>query len=204
MLLMKLHHKGVCWRHLEASVHSCDFGLSSMSTEGESALVRFPFRKAPSLALADGADHPTTPPAMLLPVLLAYNPWGIHLQDFFRCMHTVLEAMSTNIVQVTTAPSSPPQHDHIPCLLSNLPKLTSPLHSTWHHSWMYCPQRVPSTSESLLVPTAPRPNIAQDVYQHIFDRGCPLAGRTNQPFPLCQQWYLHTRSCRCCSFGHVS
>jgi hypothetical protein len=36
----------------------------------------------------------------------------------------------------------------------------------------------------------PRHSIAQELYQYIFDLGCPLACRTNKPFPLCQQWYL--------------
>jgi hypothetical protein len=49
---------------------------------------------------------------------------------------------------------------------------------------------MPSAPESPLAPQNPRHSIAQDMYQHIFDRGGPVAHRTNKPLHLCRQWYL--------------
>jgi hypothetical protein len=63
----------ICYsrRNLKALVLLCDFGLPSMRTEDESALVRFYYHNDLSLA--------PPPPATLLTLLPAHNPWRIHL-----------------------------------------------------------------------------------------------------------------------------
>jgi hypothetical protein len=51
---------------------------------------------------------------------------------------------------------------------------------------------MPSTPESSRALRAPRRSIAQDLYQHIFDRGSSFARITNKPLSLCRQWYLQS------------
>jgi hypothetical protein len=45
-------------------------------------------------------------------------------------------------------------------------------------------------SNPRLRPRAPHYSTDQEMCQHIFDRGGPLACRTHKPFPLCRPWYL--------------
>jgi hypothetical protein len=97
--------------------------------------------------------------------------------------------METDIAQVNTAPFSPPSSvcDPNPDKVD----ITAVLHMASlvdaHRSHSGCP---PPPSLRLRRPRPPRDSIAQDVYQHIFDRG----GRTDKPFQLCQQRYLQAAS----------
>jgi hypothetical protein len=77
----------------------CDFGLPSMNTGGESALVRFHFSKC---STPDSVHHPIPPPATLITVLPAHNPWRIHLHARMKQMHTGLgvTVMRTDFAQV--------------------------------------------------------------------------------------------------------
>jgi hypothetical protein len=107
-------------------------------------------------------------------------------------VYTGLEAMSICVVQVTTAPSSPSQHSHVPMPAEHPDNvdITAALHMA--HSWMHIRPIVDaSTPKSLLAPQGPSTQHCPGyVCQQTFDHGSPLARRTKESFPICRQWYL--------------
>jgi hypothetical protein len=102
--------------------------------------------------------------------------------------------MKTNIAQVNTAPFSPPSSvcDPDPDKVD----ITAILHTASLFDAYRSHSRCPPPPNLRLRPGPPRDSIAQDVYQHI-NRG----GRTDKPFPLCQQRYLQAASADAAAFA---
>jgi hypothetical protein len=94
---------------------------------------------------------------------------------------------------MNTAPFSPPSAARNPNPATHPDKvdITTTLHMASLVDAYQFHSGCPPPPNPRLRPRAPRYSIAQEMYQHIFDRGEPLACRTHKPFPLCQQWYLH-------------
>jgi hypothetical protein len=99
---------------------------------------------------------------------------------------------TNNATQVNTAPFSPPSAVRDPNLATHPDQVD--LTATLHMASLVCAyqshSRCPPPPNSHLRSRATPYSIAQEMYQHIFDRGGPLACKTHKPFPFCRQWYL--------------
>jgi hypothetical protein len=101
--------------------------------------------------------------------------------------------MKTNIAQqVNTAPFLHPSaaRDLNPTTHPEKVDITAALHMASLVDAYWIHYGCPPPPNPCLHPRAPHYSIDQEMYQHIFDRGGPLACRTHKPFPPCQQWYL--------------
>jgi hypothetical protein len=99
-------------------------------------------------------------------------------------MHTGLEVILDMDVSVFRwCPLHPPQPLSMimsPSLLCTLTKLTSPLHSVWHHSCMHVRPIVDALRPIILTFAQRQDSITQGMYRHVLDLvALWLAGRTN-------------------------
>jgi hypothetical protein len=158
-------------RNLGVSVLLCDFWPSKH--EHRRRFFAFTVAKIPPLRPLTVLTVSLPLHATLLTLLPAHNPWQIYLQALLAQTHTGLKVMMTSIAQVNTTPLSPPSAvcDPNPATHPDKVDIIAALHTAFFVDAYRSHSGCPLPPNPCQRPRAPRYSIAQEMYQHIFDRG---------------------------------